>query len=232
MVIGRRMSVLLVCLGLLVCGAAGQDVGSGVAMPGTISSVEPAYGDSVKTYGMAGAVTVYTQINKQGRATVQRAFGPLARCSDLDSPEIEKIRKAVTDAAAATVFEPPMKGGKPTEVFVNLTYRFAPPGMESTAKPDKARPTTISGGVLNGKASKLPLPTYPPAARANRVSGAATVQVLVSEKGDVLTAGTVSGHPLLQEASVEAACGAKFLPTTLSGVPVRVSGALVYNFVP
>lgn len=91
---------------------------------------------------------------------------------------------------------------------------------------------TISGGVLNGKAMSLPKPEYPPAAMAVGASGAVSVQVLIDENGDVISASAVSGHPLLRAAAESAARGAKFSPTLLNGIPVKVSGVVVYNFVP
>lgn len=93
-------------------------------------------------------------------------------------------------------------------------------------------PKQISGGVLNGKATGLPKPPYPPAARAVRASGAVSVQVLIDESGNVVSASAVSGHPLLRAAAVEAARAATFSPTYLAGQPVKVSGVITYNFVP
>ncbi|MBK9153764.1 MAG: energy transducer TonB [Chloracidobacterium sp.] len=98
--------------------------------------------------------------------------------------------------------------------------------------PKKEPPKMISGGVLNGKATSLPKPPYPPAARAVRASGAVSVQVVISETGSVISASAVSGHPLLRPAAVQAARGARFSPTLLSGQPVKVSGVITYNFVP
>lgn len=89
---------------------------------------------------------------------------------------------------------------------------------------------TVSGGVLNGKATSLPKPAYPPAARAVRAEGSVSVQVLVDESGSVVSASAVSGHPLLRPAATAAARGAKFSPTLLSGKPVKVSGVITYNF--
>jgi len=106
-----------------------------------------------------------------------------------------------------------------------------PPPPPPPPKP-KPVPKQISGGVLNGKATSLPKPPYPPAARAVRASGSVTVQVLISESGSVISASAVSGHPLLRAAAVAAARGAKFSPTQLSGQPVKVSGVITYNFVP
>ncbi|HVF30813.1 MAG TPA: TonB family protein [Pyrinomonadaceae bacterium] len=96
----------------------------------------------------------------------------------------------------------------------------------------KPVPKQISGGVLNGKATSLPKPPYPPAARAVRAAGAVSVQVLIDESGSVVSASAVSGHPLLRAAAVQAARGARFSPTQLSGQPVKVSGVITYNFVP
>lgn len=93
-------------------------------------------------------------------------------------------------------------------------------------------PKRINGGVLNGKATSLPKPRYPPAARAVRADGPVSIQVLIDENGEVFTAEGVSGHPLLRAAAAQAACGSKFSPIQLAGHPVKVSGIIVYNFVP
>jgi TonB family protein len=98
--------------------------------------------------------------------------------------------------------------------------------------PPSANGIIISGGVLNGKAVSKPEPAYPATARAVHATGVVTVQVTVDEKGDVVSAKAVSGHPLLQAAAVAAARQAKFSPTRLSGQPVKVTGVLTYNFAP
>jgi TonB family protein len=93
------------------------------------------------------------------------------------------------------------------------------------------RPTgAITGGVLNGRATSLPNPPYPPIARAAHASGNVTVEVTIDEDGNVVAAKAVSGHPLLQAASVAAARNAKFTPTKMSGQPVKVQGVLIYAF--
>jgi outer membrane biosynthesis protein TonB len=103
---------------------------------------------------------------------------------------------------------------------------------ETAAKIANGGGKIISGGVLNGRAVSLPKPSYPPAARAVRASGAVQVQVLIDEDGDVFSADAVGGQPLLQRASVIAACSSRFSPTLLEGNPVKVSGIITYNFVP
>jgi TonB family protein len=93
----------------------------------------------------------------------------------------------------------------------------------------KRRP--ISGGVLNGKAISLPKPDYPVDAKTAGAAGSVAVQVTVDEAGTVVEAKAISGHPLLQQPSVNAALQARFAPTSLMGEPVRVTGVLVFNFV-
>lgn len=103
---------------------------------------------------------------------------------------------------------------------------------EPPSKPFRRGPTRpISGGVLNGTATELPKPAYPEVARRARSSGLVTVEVVVDEKGHVISAHAVKGPTLLQQAAEAAAMQARFSPTLLSGQAVKVSGIITYNFV-
>jgi TonB family protein len=93
------------------------------------------------------------------------------------------------------------------------------------------RPMTVVGGVLNGRALTLPEPEYPVAARKAKAAGLVTVEVLVDENGNVVSANAVSGHKQLGASAEAAARNAKFPITSISGNPVKVSGVLTYNFV-
>jgi protein TonB len=94
----------------------------------------------------------------------------------------------------------------------------------------KPKPAMQSLGVINGRAINLPKPPYPAAATAINAQGKVDVQVTIDEDGKVIAARAVSGHPLLRPAAEKAAWGAKFTPTTLSKIPVKVTGVIVYNF--
>lgn len=107
-----------------------------------------------------------------------------------------------------------------------------PPPKPTPAPTPKPVPKVVSGGVMNGKATSLPKPPYPPLARNVRAGGPVTVQILIDEDGKVVSASAVSGHPLLRATAENAARGARFSPTLLSGQPVKVSGVITYNFVP
>jgi TonB family protein len=109
-------------------------------------------------------------------------------------------------------------------------------------------PKIINGGVLNGKAIKLPKPVYPEEARAAKLQGTVSIQVVIDEEGNVTEATPASSKLLIDksvddgsgaaeapdsvliEAARAAALEAQFSPTKLSGVPVKVIGVITYNF--
>jgi TonB family protein len=92
-------------------------------------------------------------------------------------------------------------------------------------------PKVISKGVITGEALSLPKPAYPAPAQAVGASGQVSVQVLIDESGHVVSAHAVGGHPLLRASAERAALSARFTPTKLSEVPVKVMGIITYNFV-
>jgi protein TonB len=102
---------------------------------------------------------------------------------------------------------------------------------EPPPAPEPPRPPKIQSlGVITGKASSLPQPAYPPIARQLGIQGRVSVQVLIDEQGRVISATAMDGHPMLAGAAQRAALQARFSPTTLSRVPVKVSGVITYDF--
>jgi TonB family protein len=165
--------------------------------------------------------TVYVEVEDQeGVANKNQKYGDIVRLIDV----------LKSSGASPIVIGDLMRDLRPIKIDrsnddIDSSEPTPPP-------PIKAVPKIISGGVLNGKATFLPKPPYPPAAKAVRASGSVSVQVTVDENGNVVTASAVSGHPLLRAAAAQAARQAKFAPTMLSGQRVKVSGVLTYNFVP
>ena len=103
------------------------------------------------------------------------------------------------------------------------------PSPVPKAEPPKTEPPR-SLGVVNGMATSLPKPPYPPAALLMNIQGKVDVQITIDEDGKVISAKAVSGPALLKQASERAALRARFRPTTLSNVPTKVTGVIVYNF--
>ena len=94
-----------------------------------------------------------------------------------------------------------------------------------------ARSAPAAGSVINGKAIRLPKPTYPEEAKRARVAGTVLVQLVIDERGKVLRACAVQGPSLLMRAAEVAAYNGEFTPTKVNGQPVKVTGSITYNFV-
>ena len=91
---------------------------------------------------------------------------------------------------------------------------------------------SINGGVINGKAKYLAVPAYPASAREKRAQGTVSVRVTIDEEGKVTEAKAICGDVELRAVSEEAARNSKFMPTLLSGKPVKVIGTIIYKFIP
>jgi TonB family protein len=132
-----------------------------------------------------------------------------------------KANMAAADNALRTL------GNVASNTAVKVEDEPPPPAIKPMPKP-LLKP--VSGGVLNGKALVLPKPNYPQTARSSRASGIVIVEVVIDESGKVVSAKATSGHTLLRQAAVQAAQGARFSPTLLSGRPVKIAGEINYNF--
>jgi protein TonB len=106
-----------------------------------------------------------------------------------------------------------------------------PPLVKKIDPPvEPKRDVRVSLGVVNGKATSLPVPVYSAPAKAVGAEGVVNVQVMIDEAGKVTSAKAVSGHVLLRQSAEKAAWGARFKPTLLSNEPVKATGLIAYNF--
>ena len=86
--------------------------------------------------------------------------------------------------------------------------------------------------VLNGMAISLPKPEYPQEARDRNLSGIVVVKIWIDETGRVISAKDMcGGPPILSQSCIASALKARFTPTKLSGMPIKISGQIQYNFV-
>ena len=84
--------------------------------------------------------------------------------------------------------------------------------------------------ITNSKAITLPQPVYPQNAKDAGAEGTITVYITIDEKGDVIEAHALGGHPFLQDAAVAAAKQAKFEPAQVDGQPALVTASITYRF--
>ena len=182
---------------------------------------------------LALALSLCNLMGKRGNTNTNgnsRSSGEIAESTPAVSPADETRKETHAPPPPITQGAPrPGVSGSLPAANHNSAANVPPPPKKEPTPPSP--PKIVSGGVLNGKAISKPQPAYPPIAKAAGASGTVTVQVLVDENGNVVTARAVSGHPLLQQSAVAAARQARFSPTLLSGQPVKVTGVITYNFV-
>jgi periplasmic protein TonB len=75
-------------------------------------------------------------------------------------------------------------------------------------------------------------PEYPPLARQAHIYGSVEIDAIIDERGNVVQARVVSGHPLLTAAALKAVAQWKYEPTSLSGQPVSVELHVQVHFDP
>jgi TonB family protein len=185
------------------------------ASPSPVSAPPPSELVSSKPSG--SAVNDTKSSNSLGASVKQpenRSTATLPPSTSLDKMKVSSVQPLTPDFRGVPL--------DPNKRMV-VTDNDAPPAPRSLLKP-------VSGGVLNGKALSLPTPVYPEVARRMRTEGVVQVEVVVDENGKVVSARALSGPGMLRDAAVKAASLAHFSPTKLSGMPVKVTGMINYNF--
>jgi protein TonB len=105
-------------------------------------------------------------------------------------------------------------------------------GSTTVAVPKAATPQRIrvSQGVVEGNAISQPKPLYPSMAKMARVQGQVVLQAIISKTGVIENLRVVSGHPMLQQAALDAVRQWRYRPYLLNGEPVEVETTITVNF--
>ena len=109
-------------------------------------------------------------------------------------------------------------------------------GTGTAAPPPSSHPQPTKRVVRAGSLIKPPRqtyyidPEYPPLARQTRISGTVVIDAVIDERGNVVQASVVSGHPLLIAAALRAVQQWKYEPTSLNGQPISVELQVFVSF--
>lgn len=98
-------------------------------------------------------------------------------------------------------------------------------------KPLKVQPLRVGGNVQETNVIRRVEPVYPEAAKRAHVSGMVVLEAKVDEQGNVSEARVIQGHPLLNEAAIQAVKQWKYSLTLLNGqaVPVIATATVVFQ---
>lgn len=213
--------------------AAPKEIRGGILNGKAVSLPRPEYSDAARAAKLEGTVVVDVTIDEAGNVISAKVpvepqkIRPFVGY-DSDIVEITTVDPILVDAAERAAlgakFSPTQLSGQPVKVSGRIVYRF-------TAQISKDGVHQNGNPVMNDVATSLPAPEYPAAAKAVKAQGAVGVYVTIDEKGNVIAARIMSGHPLLRAAAIEAAKLAKFTPTIVDGEAVKFAGTVTYNFV-
>jgi len=103
-------------------------------------------------------------------------------------------------------------------------------GAEIPPPPKPAGVLSVSKGLTAGNALTKVAPIYPPFAKQIKASGEVQVAITIDERGRVIEAKAISGHPELRSAAEDAAKKWVFRPTRLDGKPMRQQDVLTFIF--
>jgi TonB family protein len=153
--------------------------------------------------------------NKQGSPAipVMPPSPPLPAQPAIDAPAAPPV-----PASPATPTVRPARSAPPAPA--------APDAPEKPSDKQKSKDKLEKGGLI-----EAPPPVYPEEAKKDKIEGLVTVAIVIGDDGNVISAKAKSGPEALHGAAEVAASKARFRPSTLNGKPVKVSGAMSYNFV-
>ena len=146
---------------------------------------------------------------------------------EISSPAANE-KKAVSEEPLSSV---PANKVATEESYKTVSDKKPAPAPSAPTTPDAAISVNyVTEEILRDASISLPKPDYSSAARLARAGGTVEVHVIVDEKGEVVTARSMSGHPLLKDAAEAAARKATFSRAKLSAEPGRVYGIINYDF--
>lgn len=94
----------------------------------------------------------------------------------------------------------------------------------------QGEPLRVGGSVMASKLIYRVDPEFPELARRARVQGVVFIKVTVNEQGEVWRAEIVRGHPLLNQAALEAVRQWIFSPVLLKGEPIPAQSTITVQF--
>jgi protein TonB len=134
------------------------------------------------------------------------------------SPAAEEAND-LADSADDLQFAPPLTNDDPDAPPIIIQRKETP--MKRVSIPEKEMRARLKSKVE---------PEYPHEARARGVQGEVLLDVLVGADGNVEDVTVVSGHPLLNDAALDAVKQWKFEPVEVDGVPAEADTKIRVTF--
>jgi protein TonB len=124
---------------------------------------------------------------------------------------------------------PSCTGSVDSQTLAPLLGRNSTPAMVVRPAPTVVKPVRISH-MDEGMLLRRVQPQYPPLAKQIGVQGMVVLQAIISRTGEVESLRTISGHPILVGAALEAVRQWRYRPYVLNGAPIEVETQITVNF--
>ena len=183
---------------------------SPAATPETVPPPKPMAGRPVATPSAPAAAPATSEdvvVLKVPPPTARAKPSPAADAESSQPPEFEKVT-ALASAPVTGLLNAPV----------------AAPKLTATER----RP--VSQGVVPGRLLRKVNPAYPVQAREARLQGAVVLDVLINKNGKVGQVRVLSGHPLLNQAAVQAVKAWVYEPFRLNGEPIDAETQVTVKF--
>ena len=95
-------------------------------------------------------------------------------------------------------------------------------GRQAHVVPEQKGTIHLSSVLVEGMLLHKTLPVYPAIAKATHAEGTVVLQATISKAGAIQNLRVINGHPMLQQAALDAVSHWRYRPYLLNGVPVEV----------
>jgi protein TonB len=121
-------------------------------------------------------------------------------------------------------------GGTLNGRSIGEIVRFIPPRVLEPPKPPAIRTPVRVGSMQEAKLIRRVEPVYSKIAIAARISETVIMDLVIDEDGNVANVTVLKGHPLLNDAAIQAVKQWKYSPTIQNGEPVQVLATVTIFF--
>jgi protein TonB len=95
-------------------------------------------------------------------------------------------------------------------------------GQAPVVRRESSKPVRLPSTIVAGMLVQKTIPVYPMIARETRTEGVVVLQAMISKSGTIEKLRVESGHPMLQQAALDAVSNWRYRPFLLNGQPVEV----------
>lgn len=204
-----------------------SDYGKYDVPPELLKEVRADYPDEAMKKNLEGAVWVQLRVSEEGKVTETKVL----------KTEAEVFNEAAVKAGSQWLFKPASLNGKPVASWVTVPFNFKlmsakGPTFKTRVVRGSDAPELQRDSLEKGpEPIKTVQPSYPDAAKKDKIQGTIWIKVRVDEAGEVADA-TVekSDSNLFESTAIDAVKQWRFKPALSKGKPVSVWVTIPFRF--